>query len=287
MKKLSLVLPFTLGVLLFSCGGNKEADDAGEHVDTTAYAIPEDTTPVTVNEEIKFKFDFAIANIPSPVSMINDISGWGVDYNPSILNDPKKSSNYKDEFSKSVTLGVYNIDMSYAMVNNQGQDVMKYMKTVLMQSDNLGLKGAVDRMIGKRAESNLSNKDSLLNILSDIFVKSDSYLRTNERVYTASSVFAGTWIEGLYLTCKIGETISTPEGKAKAYKAVWDQRFYLKNLIDLLEDYKDKKEAVALNDDFKAIHKEIEVIKDAKDIDDAKFKSISSKIIALRNKITG
>ncbi|MBK7669451.1 MAG: hypothetical protein IPJ32_20175 [Sphingobacteriaceae bacterium] len=287
MKKLGLVLPLTLGVLLFSCGGNKETEDAGEHADTTAYTVPEDTTPVTVNEEVKFKFDFAIANIPSPVNMINDISSWGVDYDNSLLNDPKKSNNYKDEFTKSVTLGIYNIDMAYAMVNNQGQDVMKYMKTVLVQSDNLGLKGAVDRMVGKRAESNLSNKDSLLNILSDIFVKSDSYLRTNERVYTASSVFAGTWIEGLYLTCKIGENTTNAEAKTKAHKAVWDQRFYLKNLIDLLEDYKDKKEAVALNDEFKKIHAEINEIKDAKDIDDTKFKSISAKIYALRNKITG
>jgi len=287
MKKLSLVLPLTLGVILFSCGGNKEADEAGDHLDTTAYVAPEDTTPITVNEEIKFKFDFAIANIPSPVNMINDISGWGVDYNGALLNDPKKSSTYKDEFTKSVTLGIYNIDMAYAMVNNQGQDVMKYMKTVLVQSDNLGLKGAVDRMVGKRAETNLGSKDSLLTILSDIFVKSDSYLRTNERVYTASSVFAGTWIEGLYLTCKIGESTSNADAKLKAHKAVWDQRFYLKNLIDLLEDYKDKKESVALNDEFKKIHAEISEIKDAKDIDDAKFKSISAKIYALRDKITG
>jgi len=286
MKKLSLVLPLTLGVLLFSCGGNKEADDA-DHSDTTAYVVPEDTTPITVNEEIKFKFDFAIANIPSPVGMINDLSNWGVDYNGALLNDPKKSTNYKDEFTKSVTLGIYNIDMSYAMMNNQGQDVMKYMKAVMMQSDNLGLKGAVDRMIGKRAETNLSNKDSLLTILSDIFVKSDSYLRTNERVFTASTVFAGTWIEGLYLTCKIGEAGTTEDVKAKAHKCLWDQRFYLKNLIDLLEDYKDKKEAVALNDEFKNIHKDIDAIKDAKDIDDAKFKAIAETIYALRNKITG
>ena len=287
MKKINLVLALAIVVILFSCGDNKEADEASEHLDSTAYVAPKDTTPVTVNEEIKFKFDFAIANIPSPVSMINDISGWGVDYNGAILNDPKKASNYKDEFIKSVTLGIYNIDMSYAMVNNQGQDVMKYMKTVLVQSDHLGLKGAVDQMVGKRAESNLSNKDSLLAILSDIFVKSDSYLRTNERVYTASSVFAGTWIEGLYLTCKIGESLSTPETKAKAYKAVWDQRFYLKNLTDLLMAYKDKKELVPMLFTLKDIHDEISAIKDAKDIDDAKFKSISTKIIDLRNKITG
>lgn len=287
MKRSILVLPLAIGSLLFASCGNKEAEETNPHGDTTAYVIPEDTTPVTVNEEIKFKFDFAIANIPSPVGMINDISSWGVDYNNAFLNDPNKTKNYKDEFTKSVTLGIYNIDMAYAMVNNQGQDVMKYMKTVLVQSDNLGLKNAVDRMIGKRAESNISNKDSLLNILNDIFVKSDDYLRTNDRVFTASSVFAGTWIEGLYLTCKIAENAPNAEAKQKANKAVWEQRFYLKNLIDLLEDYKDKKDAKALNDDFKTIHAEISEVKDSKDIDDTKFKSIAGKIFALREKITG
>ena len=96
MKKLSFVLPLTLVTLLFSCGGNKGTDEATDAVDTAAYVIAEDTTPITVSDEIKFKFDFAIANIPSPVAMVNDMSGWGVDYNSGLLNDTKKSSTYKD-----------------------------------------------------------------------------------------------------------------------------------------------------------------------------------------------
>ncbi len=285
MKKLSFVLPLALGTLLMACGGGHEAEEAAQNADTAAVA-PVDTTPVTVNEETKFKFDFAIANIPSPVGMVNDISGWGVNYNNALYNDPKKSSTYSNEFVKAVTLGIYNIDMAYAMVNNKGEDVLKLMKTVMQQSDALGLKGAVDQMIGKRAESNISNKDSLIKILDEIFVKSDNYLRTNERVYTASSVFTGTWIEGLYLACKIGATVTDAAAKANVYKTVWDQRFYLNNLITLMEDYKDKKEAVDLNNSLKEIHKEINDIKDPKDMDDAKFKSISGKIVTLRDKIT-
>lgn len=285
MKKLSFVLPLTLGAVLMACGGGHDAEEVKESVDS-ASVVAVDTTPVTVNEETKFKFDFAIANIPSPVGMVNDISGWGVPYNNALMNDPKKSNTYTAEFTKAVTLGIYNIDMSYAMVNNRGEDVMKLMKTVMVQSDALGLKGAVDQMVGKRAETNLSNKDSLLAILDEIFVKSDSYLRTNERVYTASSVFAGSWIEGLYLACKLGENVTDPAAKANVYKTVWDQRFYLNNLITLMEDYKDKKEATDLNNSFREIHKEINDIKDPKDMDDAKFKSISSKIYALRDKVT-
>ncbi len=226
VKTLSII---ALGSIVVSCG-SANADDVKETADSTA--VVKDTTPVTVNEETKFKFDFAIANIPSPVGSINELSNWGVEYNNSLLVDSKKQLGSNTEFSKALALGVYNIDMSYAMVNNKGEDVLKFMKTVLTTADGLGLKAAMDQMVGKRIESNMSNKDSLLKISDEIFVKSDSYLRTNERVYTASSIFAGSWVESLYLTCKIAESVKDAAAKEKAYKHIWDQRFYLKNLTD-------------------------------------------------------
>lgn len=278
MKLLHLLPVLALSSIIISCG--EKADEVTETEEVVTDA-PKDTTPVTVNEETKFKFDFAIANVPSPVAGINEISGWGVDYNTTLLVDPKKPA-IGEEFSKAVALGIYNIDMSYAMVNNKGEDVLKYMKYVVKSADELGLKSAVDNMLGKRAEQNLSNKDSLLKIVDEIFVKSDAYLRTNERVYTASAVFAGSWVESLYLTCKIAESVSDPAAKEKAYRHLWDQRFYLKNLTDLLAEYKDKKECVALNDELKKIHTEIDAVKDPKDMNDARFKAIASKIYALR-----
>lgn len=281
MNKLFLATGITLSVLMFSCG-DKPTEEMAETATSEATV---DTTPVAVNEETKFKFDFAIANIPSPVGSINELSNWGVDYNNELLVDGKKQLSGSSEFSKAVALGIYNIDMSYAMVNNKGEDVLKYMKTVVKTSDELGLKSAVDQMVGKRAEKNLTNKDSLLVILDEIFIKSDSYLRTNERVYTASAIFAGSWVESLYLTCKVTEKLPDAAVKEKGYKHLWDQRFYLKNLTDLLNDYKDKKECVALNDELKKIHAEIDAIKDPKDLKDAQFKSISEKIYSLRNSL--
>jgi hypothetical protein len=278
MNKLFIATSISLSVLLSSCG-DKHVEETVENVTSET---AQDTTPITVNEETKFKFDFAIANIPSPVGSVNELSSWGVDYNNSLLVDSKKVLAANNEFSKALALGVYNIDMSYAMVNNKGEDVLKYMKTVVTMSDALGLKSAVDQMIGKRAESNIGNKDSLLAILDEMFVKSDAYLRTNERVYTASSVFAGSWVEGLYLTCKVAESATEASIKEKGYKHLWDQRFYLKNLTDLLNDYKDKKECVALNNELKKIHSEIDVIKDPKELTEVNFKSISEKIYALR-----
>ncbi|MFO0323241.1 MAG: hypothetical protein ACK504_12540 [Bacteroidota bacterium] len=281
MKNYLFIVYAFLSLLVFSCG-EKSTEEISDNTNKEAL---KDTTSITVNEETKFKFDFAIGNIPSPVGSINEISNWGVEYNNALLVDANKQLATSNEFSKAFALGVYNIDLSYAVFNNKSDDVLKYVKTVIKISDELGLKSAVNQVVGKRAEQNLSNKDSLLKILDEIFVKSDSYLRTNERVYTASSIFAGSWVEGLYLTCKIAESVTNVDFKEKAYQHLWDQRFYLKNLSDLLNDYKDKKESVSLNDELKKILSEINIIKDPKNLKDPEFKSISAKIYALRNSL--
>jgi hypothetical protein len=277
------IFSFVCLIALSSCSGG--SDDQIEPLQDTVL-VEKDTAAVTVDDEKKFKFDFALANIPSPVSMMNDVSKWGEPYNSDLFNDTKKMGTYSREFSKAVNLGIYNMDLSYAMVNDKGADVLKYMRTVLVLSDALGLKGAVDQMVGKRAEKNLGNKDSLMKILDEIFVKSDYYLRTNERVFTAASVFAGSWIESFYLTDKIAEMSSNEEVKKKARMHLWEQRFHLGNLIAVLEEYKNKKEAVELNNEFKAIHADLNAITDPKGMNDVKFKAISEKLISLRISFT-
>jgi len=281
--------PFTLAslslVLLSSCG-NHETPVEDKGIETTVSEVVKDTTPVTVDETSKFKFDFALANIPSPAISIEELSRWGIDYDRSLMNDPKKNKTYTSEFQKAVNLGIYNIDMCYAIVNDRGEDVLKYMTTVLVTSDALGLKGAVDQMIGKRAQQNISSKDSLLAILDEILIKSDSYLRTNERLYTASTVFSGGWLESLYLTCKLTDKATDEKVKARGRKHLWEQRFHLGNLVTVMDDHKDKKEATDMNSEFRAIHKMINAVKTPEDMTPEKYNKIAEQIYALRNKLT-
>src|SRR5690349_1446773 len=175
-------------IIMVSCGDTKDNETAQEAEQPLTEV--KDTTPVTVNDTTKFKFDFAMANIPSPAASMQELTRWNVPYGNSILNPTENAAHYTTEFKRSVNLGVYNIDMAFAMMNHKGPDVLKYMKNIMSLSDALGLKNAVNVMVGKRAESNINSKDSLFAILDEIFTKSDSYLRTNERVYTAVTVFA-------------------------------------------------------------------------------------------------
>jgi hypothetical protein len=272
-------------VALSACGGDK-TETTTSTVDTTTVAAVKDTTPVTVDDVKKFKFDFAIANIPSPVQLMNDIAAEGGTYNNSIMHDTKRAANYKTEFSKAVNLGIYDLDMGYAIAHEKGEDMMKYFKASVTEGEALGLKSIFGEMVGRRAENNMDNKDSLLRIIDEIYVKGDDYLRTNDRVQTATHIFIGSWVEAIYIVCKQAEVENDAAKKGKMYKQLWDQRFYLKNLVDLLSEFKDKKDNAWLMDELNKIHAEINAIKDAKEIDEAKFKSIAAKVYALRSALT-
>ena len=195
MKK-GLVIVSGLSLLaLVSCGGGKAEESKTEATDTAAVKTEQvDTVAKNVDDFTRFKFDFAIANIPSPAQIINDLASYKLAYNPAFLNATSKVSSYSTDFSKAINLGVYNLDMAYAVANDQGADVMKYMKTTLSEIDALGMKAAFNQMVGKRAETNIGNKDSLLRIIDELYVNGDSYLRTNQRIETATHIFVGSWV---------------------------------------------------------------------------------------------
>jgi hypothetical protein len=284
MKLLNKFIALGLfGVLITACGGSKGTETNLESSEPSATYI--DTAARTVEDTVLFKFDFAIANIPSPASLIGDIQRMNKPYDKTILNEPAKAQGFPSEFQKAVNLGIYNIDMAYAVVNNMGADVLEYLKCIIILGDGLGLKNTITSMVGKRAESNLSNKDSLFAVLDDIYEKSDKYLRTNKRVYVASLVFTGSWVEILYLTTKASEG-GTAEVKQKAYKMVWDQRFHLGNIINLLNDHKGENEYQLLQNDLKEVHKLISSVKDVNEMTDEKFRTISDKIFNLRIRLS-
>jgi hypothetical protein len=265
-------------IVLSSCGSDKESDNLAE-----SEVYVQDTTKVTVDDTTKFKFDFALANIPSPATSIQELQSLDVPYDVSILNNTKNTSKYSSEYKRAINLGIYNIDMAYAMMNDKGQDVLQYMKTVMTMGEGLGLKNAVGVMVGKRAESNLQKKDSLFKILDEIFVKSDSYLRTNDRLYTAAVIFAGSWLESLYLNCKISAMATNERAKSKAHRVLWEQRFHLGNLTKVLQDYRSRPEDEELLKKLTVILDDLMQIKQTSDMSDEKFNTISNNIFELRN----
>ncbi|HQQ94625.1 MAG TPA: hypothetical protein PLQ93_08735 [Bacteroidia bacterium] len=281
MKTIFLALP--LALLLDSCGSSSADEHQSMSDSLAAGTKTEDSGPV--NDTTKFKFDFALANIPSPANRMQDIVALGQPYDNTIMHSPAKANAYNNEFKRGLNMGIYNMDMAYAMMNNAGQDVLNYMRTIIGLSEALGMQSSINAMVGKRFESNIGNRDSLFSVWDEILIKSDTYLRSNERIYTASLVFTGSWLESLYLSCKIGEKDQDPAHREKIRTNLWEQRMHLGNLVKLFNDYKDKKECSDLLKDLDPIYQEIISNRQPSELSDEDMKSISAKLYALREKI--
>ena len=278
----TLFVAGSVALLISSCGGDSEKHDA-EHAEQIS---TEDTMQHTATDTTKFKFDFAIANIPSPANRMHDVIAYGIPYDNSIMSDPKKVGAYTTEYKKALNMGIYNMDLAYSIMNDKGQDVLNYLKNILSLSDAIGMQNSINAMVGKRFESNINNKDSLFTVWDEILIKSDTYLRSNERVYTASLVFTGSWLESLYLSSKISEKVTDAAIREKARTNLWEQRLHLGNLISLLNDYKDNKDCASLLADLKPIYDEVVANRQPSELNDEDFVSISNKIYALRDKVT-
>lgn len=280
-KLIAAVLP--IAVLFISCGGGSKEDQQAS-ADSTAIETMADTVG-EMNDTTKFKFDFALANIPSPANRMQDIVALGVPYDNSILHNTGKAASYTTEYKRGLNMGIYNMDMAYAMMNDAGQDVLNYMRTIINLSEALGMQSSINAMVGKRFESNIGNKDSLFSVWDEILIKSDTYLRSNDRIYTASLVFTGSWLESLFLSCKIGEKVSNPAHREKIRTNLWEQRMHLGNLVKLFNDYKDKKECAELLKELDPIYQEIVANRQPSELSDEDMASISKKLYALRDKI--
>lgn len=283
MKQLRVA---ALAVVLSSCSQPADEFTVAPETGGVATKSPIDTAAYTVSDTTKFKFDFALANIPSPASAVQNLNSFGVLYNQGLLNNPEMADSYTTEQARAINLGIFNIDMAYAMLNEKGQDVLNFMKSVLYLGEELGLRNAVSSMVGQRAEKNLNNRDSLFTLLDEIFVKSDSYLRNNERVYTATLIFAGSWLESLHLTCQIGGVAAGESSRKRARRMLWEQRFHLGNLITILNDYKHNPECAQLLADLRPIHGNIVSVRQDTSMSDETFSAISGQIAMLRKKWT-
>lgn len=285
MKFLNPFIVLALTASLFSSCGGGNHDESEETADSLANAAL-DQNASTANDTTKFKFDFAIANIPSPANRMHEVVAYGVPYDNSMLSDAAKVASYTTEYKRAINMGIYNMDMAYAIMNDNGQDVLNYMKNIIVMSDALGMQSSINTMVGKRFEKNINNKDSLFSVWDEILTKSDTYLRSNERVYTAAIVFTGSWLESLFLSCKVSEKVSDEKLKEHSRTNLWEQRMHLGNLVNLLNDYKDKKECAELLADLKPIYEEVIANKQPSELSPEDFGSISKKLYTLRAKVT-
>lgn len=242
-------------------------------------------------------------SLPSPLETAMLIKTAGATYNEKLLNPLSNTSSYTTNKSMALNLGVYTTDLSFASLFDQTQTSINYMQAAKKMADGLGILDAIDNNTIQKLEENINNRDVIMDIISETFMSSSSFLKENDRTAVASVVLVGGWIEGLYLATALVD--QTKLKNNKLVDRIVDQKLSFDIVLKLLDENKDNPDVASLiveMDELKKIFDKIEIksskieaVVDPKtnvttlkseskvSITDETFKELTDKVRAIRN----
>jgi len=141
--------------------------------------------------------------LPSPLESAMLIKSAGARFEESLLNPVGNVTNYVTNKSMALNLGIYTCDLSFASLYEQTQLIINYMNAAKKMADGLGILKAIEQEQIDKLEENINNSDVIMEIVSETFMNSNSYLEDNGQPAIAAMVLVGGWIEGLYISTQL------------------------------------------------------------------------------------
>ena len=175
-------------------------------------------------------------SLPSPLETAMLIKSAGADYNEQLLNPLGNVEKYTTNKSMALNLGIYTTDLSFCSLFDQTQTSLNYMDATRKLAEGMDIKDAIDEETMIRLEENLNNRDVVMDIISETFLNSSSYLKENERQAVAAIVLVGGWVEGLYLATQLVGDKSLEENKL--VDRIAEQKLSFSIVDRMLEDNK-------------------------------------------------
>ena len=234
MKKLIYLI---VVILVLACTGENQDNRSLEIFTEEQTPMDEEERVVSTRilKELKTASKVVYA-VPSPLEMADILHETKAVYDVEILNNPNSVSNYVTDYARALNLGVYFADLSFTSMFDYPQEAMKFMGSAQAISEELNIQGVFTEEVMMRLEENMSNKDSLIDIVSSTYVDTDLYLQDNERPIMAKAILAGAWLEGLY----IAVNLETDKNQASIiWEKIGEQKPALSNLVKMLEDCHD------------------------------------------------
>lgn len=172
--------------------------------------------------------------LPSPIEISMLIKKSGVHFREDLLNKTENLPGYSTSSSRAIALGVYCADLSYASLNEQYQTSVEYINVSRSLAESLGVLKTVEQDKIRLLESNVSNKNLIIDIVSEIYMESNEQLREQDRYPLAALMLIGGWVESMYLA-----TQSVNPNKMShqiLIKQIVDQKLSLESVKAVLRD---------------------------------------------------
>ncbi|MCE5347730.1 MAG: hypothetical protein LLG13_15795 [Bacteroidales bacterium] len=195
--------------------------------------VPQSNT--TVYDDIK-QAEKIFNALPSPLESAMLIKSAGAKFEERLLNPIGNSNNYMTNKSMALNLGIYTCDLSFASLYEQTQLIIDYMNAAKKMADGLGILKAVEQSTIDKLEENINNSEVIMEIVSETFMNSNSYLEDNGQPAIAAMVLVGGWFEGLYISTQLVEMKDFNGNKLVG--RIIDQKLSIGILLNLLESSK-------------------------------------------------
>jgi hypothetical protein len=170
--------------------------------------------------------------LPSPLESAMLVKSAGGRFDESLLNPVGNVNTYVTNKSMALNLGAYTCDLSFASLYEQTQLIIDYMNAAKKMADGLGILKAIEQSTIENLEANINNSEYIMEIVSETFLNSNSYLEDNGQPAVAAMVLVGGWIEGLYISTQLVD-MNDFDGN-KLVGRIIDQKLSIEILINLL-----------------------------------------------------
>ena len=237
INTIKIIAAFVFVAFIFGCASNRNKDKK-DVVEVEFFDIERD-----IFEEID-QAKKIFYSLPSPLETAMLIKTAGAYYDEELLNPVENASRYTTNKSMALNLGIYTCDLSFASLFDQTQASISYMSAAKKMADGLGILEAIDNEVIERLEENVNNRDVIMDIISETFMTSSSFLADNQRPAIAAIILVGGWIEGLYIAVELIGDSSIENNKLVG--RVVDQKLSLGIVIRLLEENMENEDVVYL-----------------------------------------
>lgn len=203
--------------------------------------VKEDVTVTPPASDNKAVQDIAQAEkifnaLPSPLESAQLIKSAGARFDQTRMNPVGNVDKYVNTKSMALNLGIYTCDLSFASMYEKTQLIIDYMNAAKKMADGLGILDAIDQKTIDGLEENINNSEYIMDVVSETFMNSNSYLEENGQPAVASMVLVGGWFEGLYISTQLVD-MNDFNGN-KLVSRIIDQKLSIDILLNLLNSNK-------------------------------------------------
>jgi hypothetical protein len=289
MKNIKSVI-INYSLIAFSCGlitacGSEERKDIQTNQESASQTVVDTASSGQLDEMVEFKFHYLVANIPSPMAMVDVLPGVGANYRSDLLLAPGSEDKYLSSMKKAFAFGVFSTDLAYITGHEQYVSIQKYLGGTRNLAKALDLSETFDKVAGQRLQQNLENKDSIRTIIDQAYYEVDNYMRTNERALTATQVLTGSWVESQYITLQLAKTITRNPKTQILFDKIFEQKKHLSSLVSLLKEYENQKDFAPYINKLRELEKDYASMKTT-DLDNPAFLSgLADKLTSLRAEV--